>query len=223
MIEVRDGFLCHRALDACHVRHGFGLRGTPLPDGALRPVQVHGRQVARVGAAGRLEPEEADAVVSDGHAVAIVTADCVPILLAREGGGPVAAIHAGWRGLAAGVIEAGTRAWLELADDGRGRLCAVVGPHIGPCCYEVDAPVVDALERRFQDAVARALHGSRPGHHRLALAALVPVELAAIGLSEDRIHGMPGTCTRCDAGRFESYRRDGAAAGRMGHYIQPLP
>jgi len=212
--------LRHPLLEECGVIHGFGIRNTPDPPGLTRPRQVHGSAVAEPDASGCLRPEEADAVVSTrvGLPIAVATADCVPILAAGASGRAVAAIHAGWRGLAAGVVAAGLRR-LRERDPDRGRLIAVIGPHIGACCYEVDAPVRDALWQRFGSAIESALHPSRPGHWQLALSVLVERELISAGLASKDVACLPDCCTRCDAIRFHSYRRDGARAGRLVHHI----
>lgn len=213
--------LRHPLLERCGVDHGFGLRGSARPARVLRPSQVHGRTVARVDAAGGLAPEEADAVVSSwtGAAVGVVTADCVPVLAASEDGRAVAAIHAGWKGLARGVIPAAIRV---LADEAAGSpLVAVVGPHIGPEHYEVDAPVLDALEPGFGPDLAAALRPSRPGHARLDLGQLALLALEQSGIAPGRRAALSDACTYRDADRFHSYRRDGAAAGRLLHHIAP--
>jgi hypothetical protein len=212
-------FLEHELLAARAARHGFGLRGAAEPAGVRRPRQVHGRAVARLRAGD--EPlGEADAVVCDapGARVAVVTADCVPILLASPGARAVAAVHAGWRGLAAGVIEAAVGALEELGVRGA-ELVAAVGPHVGVCCYEVDAPVLDALRRRFGAALAEAARPTRPSHARVDLGALARAELLR-WLPPEAVGGFAGACTRCDAERFESHRRDGPRAGRMLHWIR---
>jgi purine-nucleoside/S-methyl-5'-thioadenosine phosphorylase / adenosine deaminase len=216
------GFLEHELLAARGARHGFGLRGASEPAGVQRPKQVHGRAVARLQRVGAALGE-ADAVVCDapGAAVAVVTADCVPILLAAPGARVVAAVHAGWRGLAAGVIEAALRALEEAGAPGP-ELAAAVGPHIGPCCYEVDAPVLDALRTRFGAALAEASRPTRPAHARIDLGALARAELARV-LPSDAIGSFADACTRCDAARFESHRRDGPRAGRMLHWIATGP
>jgi YfiH family protein len=203
------------------VRHGFGMRGFEAPTGTLRPKQVHGVAVATPDSAGRLNPEEADAVVSarPDACIAIVTADCVPILAAASDGSAVAAIHAGWRGLAAGVVAAGIEALRALA--GRDRaIVAAIGPHIGSCCYEVDEPVLSALGARFGDAkVQQSQHATRPGHARIALAELVVAELIAHGVALDALAKIEDACTACHPERFESHRRDGSASGRLIHYV----
>jgi YfiH family protein len=206
-------------LDACGVEHAFGLRDVAPPAGVLRPVQVHGAQVAEPDASNRLVPEEADAVVSTrpGLAVGVLTADCVPILAASHNGAAVAAIHAGWRGLAAGVVEAGM-ARLEQRAAGE-PLVAAIGPRIGLCCYEVDDPVIRAFAQRFGVEHARALVPTRAGHARVDLGWLVALELERVGLPPDRIGLLDDSCTRCHAEKFHSHRRDGAAAGRLVHYV----
>jgi len=210
--------LRHSVLEAAGVHHGFGVRGAPEPVGVLRPRQVHGRTVARAASPTTLAPRDADAVVStlSGVPVAVVTADCVPVLAASQDGMAVAAIHAGWRGLAVGVVQAGIESLRACCPSDVG-LCAVVGPHIGPCCYEVDAPVLEALELRFGTALERGVQPGRPGHAQLDLAALVAIELERGGVSVRDVIANP--CTRCDAARFHSYRRDGEGAGRLLHFV----
>ena len=211
--------LRHALLDAAGVTHAFGERGMEPPPGLRRPRQVHGaRVVSAADCAGDPAPE-ADAVVSGlaGVPVGVVTADCVPILVASAGGERVAAIHAGWRGLANGVIGAGIAAL--RAEAGDAELVAVVGPHIGACCYEIDAPVLAALAPVFGDAFLAALRPSRPGHARLDLGRLAHTALLRAGLAQSALGALAGACTHCEPLRFHSYRRDGARAGRLHHYI----
>lgn len=211
-------FLVDAVLAGRGVAHGFGTRGAPAPAGCRRPRQVHGVAIARLDAGGEPLPAEADAILCDrpGVPVAVVTADCVPILLADASGTAVAAVHAGWRGLAAGVVAEAVRA---LAAAGGREIVAAIGPHIGACCYEVDAPVIGPLRDRFGDETEAALRPSRPGHHRLDLGRLVAVDLRRAGVAADGIGRSAAACTACDAGRFESYRRDGEAAGRLVHWV----
>ena len=205
--------------------HGFGTRASQPPEKVARVKQVHGASCVVLPGDASLPdpPPEADALVSTvpGAAAGIVTADCVPILVAAEGAVGVAAIHAGWRGLAAGVISSAVAALrAELPAGQAGSLYAAVGPHIGPCCYEVDGPVTDALEARCGfDAVRQATSPSRPGHHRIDLAALAAQELLSAGLTRGGVSLACGECTMCDAERFHSYRRDAADAGRLLHHI----
>jgi YfiH family protein len=212
--------IVHPLLADCGVVHGFGVRGAPEPADCVRPRQVHGARVMTVRAGATVTSEEADAVVSQvaGLHVGIVTADCVPVLVAESGGQRVAAIHAGWRGLAKGVVQEALQT-LVRAGASPPQLRAVVGPCIGVCCYEVDAPVLSALRARFGADMEPALRPTRPGHALLDLGRLVRVELIAAGLEPAAVAAVEGACTRCDATRFHSYRRDGAQAGRLLHAI----
>ena len=220
--------LQHPLLTRCGVAHGFGVRDVPDPKGLKRPVQVHGPAVARLSSAGALSAAEADAVVSHvpGVPVGIVTADCVPVLAATSDGTAVAAIHAGWRGLAAGVVAAGIEALRSVASPGAA-IVAVVGPRIGDCCYEVDAPVFTELERRFGSRLETAVTATRPGHGRIDLGALVEADLENAGVAARTRAVMVGVCTRCDPKRFHSYRRDGSRSGRLVHHaaakVAPRP
>lgn len=210
-------FLRDAGLDALGIRHGFGLRGLDGPPGLLRPTQVHGAAVARVRGS-QLTQDEADAVVCSepGIAVGVVTADCVPVLVSAAGGRAVAVIHAGWRGLAAGVVEAGVN---HLAREAEGPYVAALGPCIGSCCYEVDAPVIEALRARFGAGLEVAVRPSGRDRAWLDLAALVCRDLASAGVEPGAIGTLPDCCTRCDSERFHSYRRDGPRAGRLVHWI----
>jgi YfiH family protein len=212
--------LRHPLLAVRGIDHGFGVRGVVPPAGLRSARQVHGARIATEQECSGPTPPAADGVASNspGIFVAVFTADCVPILMATSCGTTVAAVHAGWRGLAAGVVTAGVSAVRELARR-PSPLVAAMGPHIGPCCYEVDGPVVDALRGRFAHALEGASRPTRPGHVAIDLAALVREELVGAGLALDAIGVLPDACTHCDPERFHSYRRDGFAAGRLVHFI----
>jgi hypothetical protein len=213
--------LRHALLDAVGVEHAFGVRGVAPPPNLRRPRQVHGAGVARAADCVGATPPEADVVVSAlvGVPVGVVTADCVPILVASASGEIVAAIHAGWRGLANGVIAAGIEALRAEAGNAL-RLVAVIGPHIGACCYEVDEPVLAALTPFFRESLAAALRPARPGHAWLDLGKLAHTALLRAGLEASSLGVVPRACTHCDPVRFHSYRREGPAAGRLHHYIE---
>ena len=213
--------LRHALLSNIGVDHGFGLRGLEEFASLRCPRQVHGVAVATAQqCAGRGPAPEADAVVSEevGVRIAVVTADCLPILLAGERGRVVAAVHAGWRGLAGGVISACLAALRERLGKSE-RVAAVIGPHIGKCCYEVDEPVLDAFEERFSETLPSALRQTRPGHARLDLGLLAREALRTEGVESDWIGFLEGDCTACDAERFHSYRRDGLETGRLVNFI----
>jgi len=179
--------------------------------------QVHGARavLAAEAAASSLAggAQEADALVapSNGVAVGVRVADCVPVLVARTDTGAVAAIHAGWRGVVGGVVPAG----VELL--GRGSLVAAIGPCIGACCFEVGADVADRIgfvtRRAAPQAGARTPAGAGDKAY-VDLRAAVRAQLLALGLADDAIDDVPG-CTKHEPDRFHSFRRDGANSGRM--------
>jgi hypothetical protein len=177
--------------------------------------QVHGVSVADLGHDHTAEPT-ADAAIArqPGTVCAVLTADCLPLLVAARDGSAVAAIHAGWRGLAAGVVEATMHA---LAQSGRD-LAVWLGPAIGPAAYEVGDEVRDAFVSRANQA-AMCFAPTRPGHWLCDLYALARQRLTALGVRD--IQGGE-FCTHGDAGRFYSYRRDGAC-GRMASLIWITP
>lgn len=195
----------------------------PSPPHWLR--QVHGVQVERFDApvvdpAAEADPTatelpgsdlpepEADAAVTSaaGCVLAILTADCLPVVFASIDGDEVGAAHAGWRGLADGVLEA-TVAAMHSAPE---RLIAWLGPAAGPQAYEIGEEVRAAFVDPDPGAAA-AFVDTRPGHWRVDLYALARRRLAAVGVTA--VHG-GGLCTISDPGRFYSHRRD-ARTGRM--------
>ena len=181
-----------------------------LPAEPLWLRQVHGTAVAE---ADIVEDEaEADAAVArrPGRVCAVLTADCLPLLLCDEAGTTVAAVHAGWRGLCSGVIEQTLRAMDKPAQS----LLAYLGPAIGPAAYEVGAEVRAA----FIDADAQAdaaFAPGKPGKFYADLYALARQRLAHSGVT--KVHG-GDYCTCTERERFYSYRRDGAT-GRMASLI----
>jgi YfiH family protein len=207
----------HALLREAGVPHGFGTRESPARGDVRRPVQVHGAVVLSADSASALGEADASVATRPGVAVGVVTADCVPVLVAA-GAQAVAAVHAGWRGLARGVIPRALEALAEAAP-GAG-VVAAIGPSIGPCCYEVDAPVIEAMRERFGAAAEAALRPARPGHALLDLAALAQAALLDAGVPAASIGVVAGACTRCDAERFHSFRRDGPRAGRLLSWIE---
>lgn len=179
----------------------------------VRGYQVHGTVVGRVFADaakpgvknGLGDDESRDAAPrfeADGHAVAAegiaamaLTADCVPVLLSAEGA--VAALHAGWRGMAMGVLEAGMRALRDVG--GRGPAAAAIGPCAGVCCYEVG------------EDVHAAFGGAHRDGRKIDMRAIARDKLSAMGVSD--VHEVDA-CTVCDE-RYFSFRREGTGAGRQ--------
>jgi len=211
--------LTHALLAERGVRHGFGVRGVEEPRDLWRPRQVHGSRLAVAEGEPWSEPPAADAVATahPGRAVGIATADCVPLLLASARGEWVVAVHAGWRGLASGVVEGAASFLRERRPEG-GWL-AVLGPHVGPCCYEIDEPVVAALRPRFASELDDALRPTRPAHWRLDLGWLARRACERAGFDPACVGALPDACTACDGERFHSHRRDGPGAGRLVHFV----
>ena len=175
----------------------------PSPPRWLR--QVHGVTVA-------VEPAddepEADAAVTStpGSVLAILTADCLPVVFAAEDGSEIAVAHAGWRGLCNGVLEA-TVAAMHTPPQ---RLMAWLGPAAGPQAYEIGEEVFDAFTAR--DGRARmAFLPTRPGHWKVDMYMLARQRLLDAGVLD--VHG-GGLCTISDPARFFSHRRDGRS-GRI--------
>jgi YfiH family protein len=177
-----------------------------LPAEPLWLRQVHGIEVADADLAAGADGEpQADASVTrrPGAVCAVTVADCMPVILAHDGGEAVGIAHAGWRGLAAGVIESVLGA---LRAPPR-RLIAWLGPAIGPRAYEVGDEVRAEFLRQGAEAAAAFLP-SRPGHWMLDLYAVARQRLARAGV--ERVHG-GGYCTHSEPARFFSWRRERAA------------
>ena len=196
-----------------------------LPSEPVWLAQVHGIKVADLdatlgdgesaaaGAALRVGAAfTADAAFTrrPGRVCAILTADCLPVLLTDDSGGVVAAAHAGWRGLAGGVLEATVRAMGERPE----RLMAWLGPAIGPRHFEVGAEVREALLKEDAGAEGAFTPNAR-GRFMADLGMLAGRRLAALGVG--RIDG-GGHCTHADAERYFSHRRDGTT-GRQATLI----
>lgn len=185
----------------------------------FQATQVHGDVVLRIDATSDVKvtrAAEADALVSvsHGHAAGVRTADCVPLLLADRNTGFVAAVHAGWKGVAACIAERALEALVREGAHASG-IVAAIGPHIRACCFEVGVEVIDKLDA--SSGVSTARPGARGKPHAEMVAAL-RAQLARAGVeSVDDVGG----CTMCDAERFFSYRRDGALAGRLVAAIAP--
>lgn len=190
------------------------LLGVP-GDHIVRVSQVHGRTVCLV-TPGQPAPEDvkADAIVSTDRtrAIAVRVADCVPVLIADRGRRAVAAIHAGWRGACAAVIPATLDALEALGVPGED-LMAVVGPSIGPCCYQVDDPVRTTFLGTTPDAVSWFTEDG-PGHWRLDLWQATIDQLTAGGVPERAI-ACARYCTADHPDTCFSYRREGAGTGRL--------
>jgi purine-nucleoside/S-methyl-5'-thioadenosine phosphorylase / adenosine deaminase len=198
------------------LRHGFLDRSEPDAAADLPialPRQVHGTRIAVATHGAR---PEADGLLTaaPGLGVGIVTADCVPVLLVDRRTRAAAAVHAGWRGAAGGVLEAAVAELGARFGSRPGDVEAVAGPAIGGCCYEIGRDVIAAFEDRKGRTTAPALT-SVNGRHHLDLRTAVRLLLAAAGV---RAVTILGPCTAC-GGNYHSYRRDGAGTGRQLSFV----
>ena len=195
------------------VDHGFGTRrsGAASVPGLITRKQVHGTALVQVPGS----ETEADALWSNepGVAVGVVTADCVPLLLVSTDAPVAVAVHAGWRGSAAGIAERTVKELARASGLEPSELVVAVGPHIGPCCYEIDQPVRERIDEASVFSPSK-----RSGHYMLDLFALNRLQLVRAGVRDDRIERVGG-CTACAEPLYYSYRRDGRA-GRMLHWVR---
>jgi hypothetical protein len=185
----------HGAANRERLRERLGLTGL------ARGYQVHGTRVVVATEPidiacpqDQLPRADGQATALGGLAPMVLAADCLPVALAASGA--VAMVHAGWRGLAAGVLEQGVQRIIELAD--ATAIEAVIGPGAGACCYEVGPEVREAL-------------GQEGSGSTVDLAAVARERLRAAGVKEVQVLDV---CTICDE-RFFSHRREGERAGRQ--------
>jgi purine-nucleoside/S-methyl-5'-thioadenosine phosphorylase / adenosine deaminase len=233
----------HRALELnisgpdAGARHLFGLRGgRPIEflaerfgipkDRVVSVRQVHGDSIRVVDAstengrpsrpsAQRAQNQAYDALITDrkGIAITVRTADCLPILIWDPERKVAAAVHAGWRGSLKAIA---TKTVLTMRSSFGSRpedLWVGIGPAIGPCCYEVDGPVLEPLKEEFEywkDVVRLKENGKG----MLDLAGWNARQLTAAGVPSERLT-LAGVCTFCHPERFYSYRRQGETAGGM--------
>jgi YfiH family protein len=151
-----------------------------------------------------------------GRPLAVFTADCVGLVVADPDAPALGVAHAGWRGTVRGIAGRLVAALVETAGARPERLHAAIGPSIGPCCYEVDEPVVGPLRAAFPGAWerwARPAGPERPGRWWLDLWTANFEQLVAAGVRAEAIRS-PGLCTGCRRDLFFSYRKEGLA-GRL--------
>lgn len=233
--------------------HLFTTRGVPLSerdhwhcvaqavgaDHAVTAQQVHGREVVviRRESPPPIERPTCDVLVSNNPdiALAVRAADCVPLLLADQGSRAVAAVHAGWRGMAAGAIGAAIDALIVEFGSRPSDIHVAIGPSIGACCYEVGSELVDAfaaaghprhlIDRWFHAPAPRrgsfpsALTGADRPRLRLDLAGASRDQLILAGIPEQQIH-TSGLCTAMHLEILTSYRAEKERAGRIAGVIR---
>jgi purine-nucleoside/S-methyl-5'-thioadenosine phosphorylase / adenosine deaminase len=168
--------------------------------------QIHGAAVVEATAAGGFAGV-GDAIITRARAVplAIFTADCLAITLWDPEAPTLGVVHAGWRGTAAGVVTAAVAA-LERLGGRPERLRAAIAPSIGPCCYEVDTPVVDAFVHAYAERCHQWFTPTRPRHFRLDLWTANESLLVEAGVNPAHVES-PRVCTACHPDLLFSYRK----------------
>ncbi|MGH8295624.1 MAG: peptidoglycan editing factor PgeF [Steroidobacteraceae bacterium] len=225
---LRTGGVSRPPFDQCNIASHVGDDPQAVAEnrGRLRAIlelpaepawleQVHGHRAVdldRQTSLGSLGPADASVARTPGRICAIQVADCMPVLLAAADGSAIGAAHAGWRGLAGGVLEAAVRAMRTPPEE----LLAWLGPAIGQAHFEVGEEVRAAFLTADTGAAAAFTANTR-GRWQCDLYALARRRLAALGLPAPAVFG-GGWCTYAEAHRFFSYRRDGRC-GRMAALI----
>ncbi|MGA2185917.1 MAG: peptidoglycan editing factor PgeF [Bryobacteraceae bacterium] len=203
LLDPQGVFRAEALSDIPNLVHGFGTRNArdwpALPAAAVR--QVHSCRV--IFAAGPGVHGQGDALITDqiGFVLAIRTADCVPILIADPAHHAVAAVHAGWRGTVSGILTKALEAMANRFGTAPENTLVVIGPAIGPCCFEVGPEVVVQFGQPAENTHVDLVEANR----RQALGGGVPVSQITVS----------GRCTRCEPTLFHSYRRDKERSGRM--------
>jgi len=183
----------------------FSRLGIPV-DALAIPRQVHSANVARVGAAGAVAETDALVTNTPGVYLCVTIADCVPILIHDPGHCAVAAVHAGWRGSAAGILSHALNLMRSAFGTNPGDLRAYVGPAAGGCCYEVGPEVAERFSPKYL--------ADHQGSLRLDLKAFNADALLEAGVQASHLEVSP-LCTITESHLLHSYRRDGPRSGRM--------
>jgi hypothetical protein len=205
------------------IHHGFGTKNdSHFPAGLVTARQTHGTDILFAEKPNQNGEAGFDIVMTDkpGVPVAIKTADCGSILMVDPDRKIIAAVHAGWKGTLAKVVE---KAVLALVKKGAKaeRLVVAMGPSMGPRCYEVDEDVASQFRKEFPN-YPQILKKQKGTKSLLDIPETNRLELIRLGVPPERIDHID-LCTHCRPDLFHSYRRDNEAAGRMISFIQLLP
>ncbi len=221
--------------DVISIPHFFGTRQVPAGLQALTQLgevtnglpafpfiaslkQIHSTQVVIFDSpvkTGVIPEGEGDALVTNQPECLLVvrTADCVPVLLVDHKTGVVGAIHAGWRGAVGGIVLQTIQTCVEHFGSDVAHLHVAIGPSIGPCCYEVDAQVIEPLKIGYPDWLGM-LQETTAEKGMLDLKKLIWHQVLASGIPEQQVDRIE-ECTRCRDDLFFSYRREGQVNGTM--------
>jgi len=158
---------------------------------------------------------EGDALVTNQTQFLLVvrTADCVPILLVDHKAGVIGAIHAGWRGAVGGIVAKTIETCVDKFGSNVAHMHMAIGPSIGPCCYEIDAQVIEPLQTCYPDWLG-VLQETKEGKGMLDLKKLIWHQILASGIPEHQVERIE-ECTRCRDDLFFSYRGEGKVNGTM--------
>jgi polyphenol oxidase len=146
-------------------------------------------------------------------ALAVQTADCLPILIADPQNRVAAVVHSGWRGTLARILQKTIEAMKREFGSDPARLVAAIGPGIRACCFEVGEEVADLFKKEFDGYLAKAVD-QRPGKFLVDLPKALELQLKRAGINPENSHDI-GACTRCNPNEFFSYRAEGQNSGRM--------
>jgi YfiH family protein len=189
------------------------LHETPLV--TLR--QVHSKRIHIIKEfAGQWNPPDGDALICrDKHiALAVQTADCIPILIADPGTKVFAAVHSGWRGTLKQIASHAIRKIQNTYGSNPEDLLVAVGPGIRSCCYEVGREVADLFEQKYPGISVAVSISGRSGKYLLDLPKALSVQFCASGIHPENVHNLD-LCTCCNTETFFSYRAEGVRTGRM--------
>ena len=217
------------------IRHFFGTRQVPvglqasihLGEVTTGPPsfpfiaslkQIHSTRVVVFDGpvkAGVISQGEGDALVTNQTQFLLVvrTADCVPVLLVDHKAGVIGAIHAGWRGAVGGIVPKTIQTCVEQFGSNVAHMHVAIGPSIGPCCYEIDAQVIQPLQTCYPDWLG-VLQETKEGKGMFDLKKLIWHQILASGIPEQQVERIE-ECTRCRDDLFFSYRREGKVNGTM--------
>ena len=214
---LRHGFLDARDCVGSGGWEGILARaGSPFPIAV--PRQVHGIRVLAVPATDERPEADGLVVAAVGQLVGVVTADCVPVLLVDRRRHVAAAVHAGWRGAAAGVLEAAVAQLTALHGSAPCDLEVAIGPAVGGCCYEVGPEVAETFGARTGRLTGPAWHQG-PTRMHLDQRQAASLLLSTAGVTDVAILG---PCTVCGPG-YHSFRRDGPGTGRQLSFVGWAP
>lgn len=189
--------------------------------------QVHGTAIAvlhspRKGARGSIRDNDSLATRLSGVTLLVLSADCALILFYDPVSKGIAAVHAGWRGTVAGAAAAAVRCLSQAFGSHPADLLAGIGPAIGPCCYEIDGPVIRAVQSFLPEDADAILIPKTCGKAHLDLWEANRRQLLRAGVPSAAI-SVAGICTRCRRDEFYSQRAEGAPTGRFGAFIALVP